>query len=194
MLVNKGVVDQWGLIHVGLFAIQALKAGTWTNSFKACNMDPLTSICFPQWCKKIKHFIQAGQWFKTEGPLNTYALLPSFWHGMTLEERKKTVSTIDKHDGVFSIELCKELHKECSIAYKDQHSIQVCYDLSKAYPEQLNMESPSIAERAAVREAPEVTAACASLSDVNSGLTLFEFMPAAFKGTGLQLFEHLISK
>jgi hypothetical protein len=88
-LVNKGVVDQWGLIHVGLFAIQALKARAWTNSFKACNMDPLTSICFPQWCKKIEHFIQASQSFKTEGPLNTYALLPSFWHGMTLEEAEE---------------------------------------------------------------------------------------------------------
>jgi hypothetical protein len=66
--------------------------------------------------------------------------------------------------------------------------------LLKAYPEQLDMESPSIAERAAVREAPEVTAAYASLSDVNSGLPLFEFMPAALKGTGLQLFEHMIAK
>jgi hypothetical protein len=73
--------------------------------------------------------------FKTEGPLNTYAPLPSFWHGMTLEERKKTVSIINKYGGVFTTELCKELHNECSIVYKDQHSIRVCYDLTKAYPE-----------------------------------------------------------
>jgi hypothetical protein len=46
-IANKGVVDQWGLIHVGLVAIRALKAGTCTNSFKARNMDPLTSVCFP---------------------------------------------------------------------------------------------------------------------------------------------------
>jgi hypothetical protein len=193
-LVNKGVVDQWGLVHVGLFAIRALKAGTWTNSFQACNMDPLTSLSFPQWCKKIEHFIQAGQSFKTEGPLNTYALLPSFWHGMTVEERKNTVGIIDKHDGVFTVELCKELHKECSIAYKDQQSIRVCYDLTKAYPEQLDMESPSIAEREAVREAPEVTAAHAALSDVNKGLASFEFMPTALKGTGIPLFDHMVSK
>jgi hypothetical protein len=52
-------------------------------------------------------------------------------------------------------------------------------DLTKAYPEQLNnMKLPSIAERAAVREAPEVTAAYASLSDVSTGLTSFEFIPA----------------
>ena len=45
-----------------------------------------------------------------------------------------------------------------------------------------------------MREAPEVTAAHASLSDVNTGLASFEFMPAALKGTGLPLFEHMISK
>jgi hypothetical protein len=190
-LVNKGVVDQWGLIHVGLFVIRALKAGTWTNSFKACNIDPLTtSIWFLHWCKKIEHFILSH----SRRNLNTYALLPSFWHGMTLEERKKTVSIIDKHDGPFTIELCKELHKQCSIAYKDQQSVRVYYDLTKAYPKQLDMESPYIAERAVVREAPEVTAAHASLSDVNTVLASFEFMPAALKGTGMPLFEHMISK
>jgi hypothetical protein len=195
-LVKEGAVDQWGLIHVGLFALSALKAGTSTNSFKACNMDPLTSICFLQWCKKKEHFIQAGQPFTTEGPLNTYAFLPSFWHGTALEERKKTVSTINKHDGMFRVELCKELHKECSITHKYQQSIQVCFDLLKAYPGQLNiiMESPSITERAAVREALEVTAAYASLSDESSGLALFEFMSAALEGTGLRPFEHMISK
>jgi hypothetical protein len=123
-LVNKGVVDQWDLIHVDLFVILASEAGTWTNSFKACNTDPPTSVCFPQWCKKIEHFIQAGQSFKMEGPLNMYAPLPSFWHGMTLEERKKAVSLMDKHEDVLTAELCKELHKESSIAYKDQQSIK----------------------------------------------------------------------
>jgi ABC-type cobalamin/Fe3+-siderophores transport system ATPase subunit len=79
---------------------------------------------------------------------------------MTLEERRKTVSIIDTHNGMLSIELCKELHKERNIAYKDQQSIRVCHDLTKAY---------SIAERAAVKEAPEVTTSYTSPSDVNSG-------------------------
>jgi hypothetical protein len=118
-------------------------------------MDSLTSVPFPEWCKDIDHFIHAGQSFKEEGTLNTFALLPSFCHGMTLEERKKTVGIIDKHEGVTIIELCKELHKECSIAYKDQQNIRVCYDLTKTYPEQVTMESPSVAERAAAEEIPE---------------------------------------
>ena len=58
--INKGVVCQWGMIHVGLYAIRATLPKTWTNSFHACNMDPRTSISFPEWCSKIQHFIQSG--------------------------------------------------------------------------------------------------------------------------------------
>ena len=40
--VNKGVVDQWGLVHVGLFAIRSTKRDTWKVSFHACNLYPRT--------------------------------------------------------------------------------------------------------------------------------------------------------
>jgi hypothetical protein len=38
--INRAGVDQWGLIHVGLFAVRELKEETWNNSFRACSMDP----------------------------------------------------------------------------------------------------------------------------------------------------------
>ena len=38
--VNKGVVDQWGLVHIGLFAIRLTKRDTWTVLFHECNLDP----------------------------------------------------------------------------------------------------------------------------------------------------------
>jgi hypothetical protein len=31
--ISKGVVDQWGLVHVGLYAVRATKPETWTTSF-----------------------------------------------------------------------------------------------------------------------------------------------------------------
>ena len=31
--VNRGVVDQWGLVHVELYAIRSTKQETWTVSF-----------------------------------------------------------------------------------------------------------------------------------------------------------------
>jgi hypothetical protein len=41
---NKGVVDQWGMIHVGLFVIHSTDPETWTNSFGACNLYPRTRV------------------------------------------------------------------------------------------------------------------------------------------------------
>ena len=48
--LNKGVVDQWGLVHVGLACLQETNKMKyiWTNSFRACNMDPRTQLSFPE--------------------------------------------------------------------------------------------------------------------------------------------------
>ena len=46
-LYNKGVVDQWGTIHVGLFVILSTVPETWNNSFGSCNLDPRTRVPFP---------------------------------------------------------------------------------------------------------------------------------------------------
>jgi hypothetical protein len=109
-----------------------------------------------------------------EGPLNTYALLHHHFG---------TVGIINTHEGMFTMELCKELHKECIITYKDQQSVQVCYNLPKTYPEELNMESPSIiVDRAAAGEVPEVAAAYVSLSDETTSLTSFEYIPVSLAG------------
>ena len=40
--MNRGVIDQWGLVHVGLYVIRLTKQETWTVSFDACNLDPRT--------------------------------------------------------------------------------------------------------------------------------------------------------
>ena len=53
-------VDQWGLIHVGLFAVRGLKEETWTKYFRACNMDPHSQLIFDQWCKNIEGLLQSG--------------------------------------------------------------------------------------------------------------------------------------
>jgi hypothetical protein len=88
----------------------------------------------------------------------------------------------------------KELHKECSIANKDQQSIQVCYHLTKTYPEQVTIESPSVAHRAAAEGIPEVAAAYASLSDVTTDLASSKYIPAVLRGTGIPLFKHMVSR
>jgi len=42
MSYASGVVDQWQLIHTGLYAVPNTNRKTWTNSFSACNLDPHT--------------------------------------------------------------------------------------------------------------------------------------------------------
>jgi hypothetical protein len=46
---NKGMLDQWGMVHVCLFVIRYLKLEAWTNSFCACNLDPPYKVLFPDW-------------------------------------------------------------------------------------------------------------------------------------------------
>ena len=76
-------------------------------------MDPCTILSFPDWCSKIQHFIQAGQPFVAPvGPINKYAMLPLFWHGMIPDEKKKVMETIDLH-GSYSIACSKALYSEC---------------------------------------------------------------------------------
>ena len=94
-------------------------------------MDPRTSLSFPEWCSKIQHFIQAGQSFVAPvGPIDKYAMLPLFWHGMIPDEKKKVMETIDLH-GSYSIACSKALYSECYIPYSDQKRIRVCYDCAK---------------------------------------------------------------
>ena len=60
-LVTKGVVDQWGMVLVGMMAVRAATRETWTRSYHACNLDPRTRVPFLDLRKKIEHFLQSGQ-------------------------------------------------------------------------------------------------------------------------------------
>ena len=76
---NKVVVDQWVIFHVGLFFILSTTPYNWKNSFGACNLYPRTIVPFPEWYKKIEHFLWAGYTFKNEAQIDLYVLLPVTW-------------------------------------------------------------------------------------------------------------------
>jgi hypothetical protein len=65
-------------------------------------------------------------------------LLPSFWSGTKLEYKKNIVGIIDKHNG-FSPECIMELKETCHILLLQMKSIQVCYELARENPFQLDM-------------------------------------------------------
>jgi hypothetical protein len=96
---NKGVVDQWGMIRVGLFVIHSTAPETWMNSFHACNLDPSTRVPVPEWCKKIEHFLQAGKTFKSEAPLDLYALFSAIWQHIPCQEKKKLYDVVKDRGG-----------------------------------------------------------------------------------------------
>ena len=104
---QNGVLDQWVLIHVGLFYVFSITEQVWNNSLHACNMYPTTIMPFPAWYKKIKHFLQAGQSLKSEGPAQLYHLLTSMWHGMNSTEKIQMVVLINAYSGDVYVYLCK---------------------------------------------------------------------------------------
>jgi hypothetical protein len=95
--ISRGVVDQWRMLHVGLYAVRDTDPGCcWTTSFGACcNLDPRSRLPFPLWCKKIEGFLQGGESFKPES-FDIYLLLPTLWCGMLPDEKKEVVATVKK--------------------------------------------------------------------------------------------------
>ena len=50
-----------------------------------------------------------------EAILEKYSYLPSFWHRMIPVEKKAAVAIVNKHDGSYTVDCCKELFKKSHI-------------------------------------------------------------------------------
>jgi hypothetical protein len=183
-----GVLSQWSLVHVGLYAIRGTKRDTWTRSFDACNLDPRTRVSFGDWTKRIECFLQAGESFKAEA-VDTYLLLPSFWHGMKPDERRLVVATVQKYQG-YSIDCLKELRDVCNIPIKDMQHLQVCVECAKEHAEQLDRDAPDADTIVVAKSNPDIiVAAQADLKGATYGLDSFLIKPLELKG--MDLFKHL---
>jgi hypothetical protein len=144
-------------------------------------MDPRTVISFPEWCKKIALILAAGQKFRSETPVDMYALLPGWWHGTLPKEKKKIVGVIDKHDG-FTPECCKELKSHCHIPFADQQIVRICFEMAKQHPEQLEMGVPSDDSINIAEDNADVRAAYTAAGCVTDGLQSFQLKPPSKKG------------
>eukprot|EP00957_Ditylum_brightwellii_P119021 9078190-Ditylum_brightwellii.AAC.1 len=92
-------MDQYGLVHVGLYAGRSTKREAWWNSFKACNLHHKTRVPFPVWFGKIQQHLYAGQSFTfDETRQDTYYLLPYWWHGTTPNDKKKMMAVVESFD------------------------------------------------------------------------------------------------
>ena len=107
---QKGLLDQWVFIHLGLFSVCFVTEQVCNNLFYACNMDPISMVPFPAWRKNIYNFLQADQLFKSEEPAYMYCLFTFMWHDITPEKNIQMDALINAHGGEVSVDLCKSLH------------------------------------------------------------------------------------
>ena len=70
--------------------------------------------------------------------LEKYSYLPSFWHGMIPVKKKDAVAIVNKHDGSYTVDCCKELFEKSHIPYKDMQNIRVCVECAAECPAQLD--------------------------------------------------------
>ncbi len=190
--LNRGVVDQWGLVHVGLAAVRETKPETWTASFQACNMDPRNQLSFADWCTKISPALMAGQKFKKETANDDpYLLLPAFWHGMTPTEKRQIVDVFSRHEEVYTADCIMEMRNTCRIPTANMQSIRMCLALARDNPSHLDRGAPTMEEMNAATELPDaVEQAHRNGKTITNGLNSFLLKPPELAGE--ELFKHMI--
>ena len=146
-MIKRKVVDQWDLVHVGLGAVRAVKPAAWVESFKKCNLHPKFRLPFQQWLDSIDYFLEAGKQFKQESSEDKYQLLPSWWHGMLADEKKKAVQIFETHAS-WSVPCLLQLHHELHIPMQDMQKLRTCVELAIENPGHLDM-TPPMTENAA---------------------------------------------
>ena len=123
--LNKGVVDGWGLVIVILHAVRESKPDVWVKSAVLVNLHPYHRLPFGEYMAtpRMQSFLQGGQNFKVETSVQKYELMPSFWHGMELEEKRLVVRIVDKH-AAWTPEFVVELYSMAHIAMKDMQNLR----------------------------------------------------------------------
>ena len=192
--MTKGVVDGWQLILVALAMVRELSSDTWVYSFTKVNLHPHHRVSFVKWCKRISHFLQGGESFKTElVEVDAYSLLPGFWHGFTTEQKKRAFEIYKKYENTFSVDCVRELTgAQGLVQLADMQSLRTCLDLAAENPDHLERGLP---EKVAAKETAEMAAAASNV-DIRQGLTSFLLHPKKADGTqlytGMEKFDHLV--
>eukprot|EP00957_Ditylum_brightwellii_P106411 8117698-Ditylum_brightwellii.AAC.2 len=80
-------VDQWELLAVLIVAILNTEKDTWTNSFKAVNLQPDLQVSFDCWIEKIKQHLVVGELthFCKNNSLH-YDAMPVCWEKLSVKD------------------------------------------------------------------------------------------------------------
>lgn len=191
--LQKNVIDGWDLIHVGLAAVRELDPKSWITSFTRVNLHPRHRVEFPQWIERIEQFLQGGLSFKQEEmDVDPYALLPSFWHGMSTVEKKQALTILQSHEE-YTVECIRQLNSEMNIPLAEMQQLRVCLELALEHPDHL--ERSGKVESTGAPLPAEITSAQQGLADVAVGLNTFLLHPKRKDQTPMsneEHFEHLV--
>ena len=190
--IIKGTIDGWALIHVALAAVRELAADSWVHSFNKVNLKPSTRVSFPDWIKRIEHYVQGGESFKLEVVRDPYTLLSSFWHGMAPDEKSNAMSIFVSHEKAFTVACVKDLSSKIHIPMPEMQNVRVGIELALLDPSHLERGRPGFST---LEHPAEVQKVQSKVASVVAGLSSFQLHPKADDGTpllsGLDLFDHL---
>lgn len=194
--LRKTVIDGWDLIHVGLAAVRELSPKSWVVSFKRVNLHPSHRVSFSEWCDRISGFLQAGQSFRQEThDVDAYTMLPTFWHGMSTEEKSKCLDILKSHEYAYSPACLAQLHSEVRVPLSDMQQLRMCMHMAMDNPGHVQRGVPdhSALHRPALADA--VIAERQRAPDVADGLSSFQLHPTR-EGKrilkGKELFDHMV--
>jgi hypothetical protein len=191
--ICKGVVDQWGLVHVVLQCLSIEDSGkAWEVSFIQVNMHPKHRLSFEDWIKKLvkKGTMQSGDTFQHEGEVDHFSMLPDFWKGMKPAERVQVIDVVRSHESEFSVACLQQLHTTCSVPYSDMQKLRVCYVVSEEFPDTVQNGFPTV-EPVISGEAQAEQHRLSELYSNRStdGLINFQLKPPGMQG--LELLDHM---
>ena len=192
--VSRGVVDQYGLVHVMVQAILGCTDDIWETSFIKTNLHIKARVSFEEWIRRIESHLQAGATFKFETLEEKFWLLSPLWHGMSPDERRATIKVIDEHHASFTIECVQDLRSKCHIAPADMQKIRVAYDISKEIPSSIDITDAVRPTSVAEAEANGANQKQA-IDLLTKGLVTFQRVPPHLvgKGKGEKLLKHQLT-
>lgn len=139
--VTKGVVDQYGLVNVALYAVRASTPAIRICSFQRVNLQPSTRKGFKEWIESIKEFLEGGAGFDHDKIMeDKYDLLPNWWKAMQSAKKKDAMLIVSRHNG-FTPACLKELQQSCFISYKMMNDFCVCYECAIENPSHLERDN-----------------------------------------------------
>ena len=143
--VTNGVVDQWGLVAVGLMAVRRGNANPkmWTDAAIKVNLQPPSRRSFSAWLEEKRGFLEGGKNFKMESFSNdVYPLLPALWHAM-LPVEKRLVMAIVELNGGYTTNCLHELFFEAHVLYADMQKLRLCVSAALENPHHLDLGVPA---------------------------------------------------